>query len=80
MEPKEYEGMCKQWSQTLNNKCHTIISFDRSMALNMDNTHFSISVLYVSQTRRERPEIFLASCDVREHAVLKTLCECSLWL
>jgi hypothetical protein len=59
---------------------HTVISFVRSMAQNMGNTHFSISMLYVNQTRRERPEIFLASCDVRDHAVLKTLSECSLWL
>ena len=68
-----------QWSHTLNNNRHTIILFDQSMARNMDNVHFGISVLCVSQTRRERPEIFLAASDVSECAVLKTLPQSSLW-
>jgi len=56
------------------------MSLDQSMARNIYNAHFGISMLYVSQTGRERPEIFLAACDVSEHAVLKTLSESSLWI
>ena len=60
----------KKWDKYTNTgatRCrtsHTIISFDRSAARNKDNAHFSLSVLCVSQTRQERPEIFLAARDV----------------
>jgi len=64
----------------LNDNSHTVMSLDQSMARNIYNAHFGISMLYVSQTGRERPEIFLAACDVSEHAVLKTLSESSLWI